>query len=100
MRSNFFVYSFVATSKPKPLHSIKWITELACKPYPPSALPPNASTAWFAHKPSWIPGPSDPKTCRKELRRWMSLYPELCGIFVPPSFLRNKSPALFSFWKG
>jgi hypothetical protein len=53
MRASFFVYTFVATSKPEPLHSIKWITELACKPYPPSALPLNASTAWFAYKPSW-----------------------------------------------
>jgi hypothetical protein len=43
------VYSFFATSKPKPLLSIKWITELACKPYPPSALLLNASTVWFAH---------------------------------------------------
>jgi hypothetical protein len=57
MRSNFFVYSFVATSKLKPLHSIKWITELACKPYPPSALPLNASTAWFAYniRSSFVP---------------------------------------------
>jgi hypothetical protein len=46
-------------------------------------LPLNASTAWFAHRPSCTPGPSDPKTGRKELRRWMSLYPELCEIFVP-----------------